>query len=99
MKKAKKVNGKKLLTSIIERELNFVKLVNTKENLSTIGLTKDQVKMLVEYIFKVIETGKQCSYRPLIYTVLGGVSYSDGMDMGLLDLNNLLFDIADERKK
>ena len=49
------------------------------------GLTDEQVEALVKYI----RSGKYGSYRFLVYDVLD-IGYSDGLCMGLLDLNNWL---------
>lgn len=80
----------------------FIKTVNHADNSSRIGLTTDQVKSLVAYVIEAVKSkGESCgSYRHLIYDVLEGVGYADGMGMDLLDLNNFLVECGiDERKK
>lgn len=75
-----------------ESHMELIKKINHQDNASKIGLTQDQVKSLSEYVVEAINTeGESCgSYRSLIYGVLESVGYCDGMDMGLLDLNNAL---------
>ncbi len=62
------------------------------EYLAGIVLNDEQVHKLSKYVIDAVESnGKTCgSYRYLIYTVIGKVEYSDGMKMGLLELNNSL---------
>lgn len=74
----------------------LIKHINHEDNASRIGLTKEQVISLAKYIQEAIDTnGESCgTYRYLIYTVLEGVGYADGMYMGLLDLNNKLVDLS-----
>ena len=80
-----------------DSNMKLLKKINHKNNASNIGLTREQVKQLGIYIAEAIETkGKSVgSYRYLIYTILESVGYIDGMDMGLLDLNNALCDLGD----
>ena len=85
---------------LYEKELHFIKLVNSPKNLSSIGLTYKQVKALSNYVVKAIRTGESGSYRTLIYDVLGGVAYCDGyVNMGLGDLNNALSQGCDRKCK
>jgi hypothetical protein len=70
--------------------LKFTKRINSHKNPSSMGLTQDQVKKLVEWVVENLEGEGGGSYRTLIYHQLDGVGYADGMAMGLLDLNNAL---------
>lgn len=63
------------------------------------GMNKEQVRKLVEYIIKNLDGSSDGgTYRYLIYEVIGGIDYADGMRMGLLELNNILVDIRESRK-
>ena len=94
MRKKKKVKEHCLreIKRMYDVNMKLTKRINSHKNPSSMGLTCEQVKNLSKYIIEVLE-GKHRggSYRYLIYYILEGVAYCDGMvDMGLLDLNNAL---------
>lgn len=54
------------------------------------GLNAEQVRNLVKYIIDSIKDKEPLgTYRYLIYHYIG-IDYCEGMDLGLLDLNNSL---------
>lgn len=63
------------------------------------SLSTEQVKSLLEYIEKSINGGQLVSYRYLIYNILKFKhgEYGDGIYMGLLDFNNLLHELKNDK--
>lgn len=61
-------------------------------------LSEEQIKALTDYIIKCLTTGFTGSYRYLIYNVLkfDTGDYSTGMDLGLLNLNNVIFETVEK---
>ena len=60
------------------------------------GLNRTQVALMVMHMAQVMGGQKGVgTYRYLIYTVLKGVNYSDGMGMGLVEWNNWMGDMKD----
>ena len=60
------------------------------------SLTGEEYKLLLDYVSNAFENKASGTYRYLIYEVLGwGWSgYGRGMDIGLLEMNNALYEVV-----
>lgn len=59
-------------------------------------MTDEQIKKLIQYVIEAVKSKGATvkTYRGLIYEVLNVQDYIGGMDLGLLDLNNVLVSLG-----